>query len=335
MGMPAIKVKEILEGQEGVTCTVCYSAVVSRAEVLLPMRRLTVCVLVYALLPSQCFATRLIFLITPSGITVGMDSRNLRQESAEGRPTIWIESITEKSALIQNRIVIGSIGLKRIGLPGIPAIYEFGPWIERVKSRIPPHVSVDAFSRIVEDESRNTVTSINKLGSSTLANIQPVGVTLLDYEIFGYENSIPMAYAVYMNFDRERKIVLSPVRRQNHPEQGVRVDFRMGFPPTTTLCGADKVSDIQSRAHQQAFAKFPDEIAAISAQQDISLPKAAQFIAFLLSLEAECDQKDVAPPYVIYTIPKVGRAKRELYDGTSPIPILPKSGKTKPTQKHQ
>jgi len=59
---------------------------------------------------------------------------------------------------------------------------------------------------------------------------------------------------------------------------------------SVSYCAINKLDDPESYAHQQAITRFPSESRAIGSEGDIALPRASDFVAFVLGLEAECDK---------------------------------------------
>jgi hypothetical protein len=272
-------------------------------------RRISTFLLMMVVLAQSCYATRLVFLVTPTGIVVGMDSKVLRQipDRKTGiTRTTHVEQ--RKLTIINNRIVIGEIGISRMATP-THVVYEFQPWISGIRHRTPSDVSVADFALIIKKETQIIADTLNANSKDALQGINPAYQMPLEFLIWGYDHLAPVGYSVRLEFHGMK--ITGPFLAQVHPVQWTPIESRLG---ARNPCAVDKIEDPQSDAHRKVYTKFPSEMSAFDSKKDMGLQRATELVAFVLTLEAECDHQGVGPPYRVATIPKFGSAYFDIYD---------------------
>ena len=263
-----------------------------------PMRQIAVFLLALFLLSPECEATRLIFLVTSSGTVAGIDSRDYVPGHTSGRPHTF-----QKSVLIQGRIVIAVLGLGKVD----GSDYQFGALVGAVTRRLPENASVTDVADATEAESKRVIATLNHLGPSWLNGLHALfakqgkpstAPVLIDYPIFGYENATPLIYDIVIAFDMQQNVVIGPKRLRNELQPG------LGQAQTAGLCS--NVRKLKT--------KFPKEMLASVAYEDLPMKQGAAVVAFVLSQESKCDRLSVGPPYVVYSISKSGPATYERHE---------------------
>jgi hypothetical protein len=238
-----------------------------------------------------------------------MDSKVLRQiPDRKTGITQTTHVAHRKLAIINNRIVIGEIGISRIAAP-THVVYEFQPWISGIRHRTPSDVSVADFALIIKNETQIIADTLNANTRDALQGINPAYQMPLEFLIWGYDHLAPVGYSVRLEFHGMK--ITGPFLAQVHPAQGKPIESRLG---ARNPCAVDKIADPQSDAHRKVYTKFPSEMSAFDSNKDMGLQRASELVAFVLTLEAGCDYQGVGPPYSVATIPKFGSAYFDVYD---------------------
>src|SRR6202171_1384310 len=248
-------------------------------------------------------STTVAMVITPNGIVIGADGRTIKLGGNQRKPGT---DSAKKLAVIQNRLVIASLGLQR---PGNGAVmpYDFTSWLSRIEQRLMNshpsskervHVHLLGFDVILKG---GTMTRTDPLEDS---------YPLVDYVIAGYKDKRPMVLVIHFYVDWERQTLIGPKRISMHPAQGASRDsfgmYSFGF-----NWAISNLTNPNSYAYRQAVALAPLETKTLLAYEDLSIEQAKRSIRVLIDIEKQVEPTVVGGDTMIVEISTDGNANVE------------------------
>ena len=264
---------------------------------------------------SASFGTTILYVITPQGIVMSADSKQVDSTTGASSQSI-------KLVLLQDRIAVATAWLTRIAdvrvedraTGRIHAFdYEFETWIRAIEQRLPTNITVTRFAEIIENESAQTFRDFNILvQAGQLRKDESRGDNLVRYYIAGYEDRIPHVYQIEFKIDWERQSVIGPVRTLLHPKDGQDITF--GFNAGGVHTAIDQILKREDEAYEKAIQLVPNELGKLLTRQDFTLAEAVQLSRSFIKIEAEANPDKVGLPIRIVTLPWNGIGELAIYE---------------------
>jgi hypothetical protein len=258
--------------------------------------------LLLTLIPIPCTATTIFVFVTRHGIVVGSDSK-MRHVSGYGR--ILSESTTDKFALIQNHIIIASIGESDIR--GGEAHYNFLAWIKSLQSNLSSDISIDDFTKVILTESAKVFATFNTvLENGTLKQQDHTEMckAFIQYVIVGYQGSLPKLYVVQFYIDWNNKKLVGPLGTEFLMKSTGDAEY-YGFGMKEAITD---FTNRQSYAYKQALILAPQAFRKFIRHRDISLDEAKSITMAVIKVEEQVNPSMVGGEIRIAEILPNGRA---------------------------
>ena len=267
-------------------------------------------------------ATTVLVMVGPHGIITASDSlaRIAIPDS---------ESTAQKLFIIQNRIVVASIGhydMQGTTTSG-PMHYNFLTWMKQLQSRLPPNISVDDLAERIRIESAAMFGGFDAaLGRSNIKRPNPIEACedFIQYVIASYYAGRPRVFVVHFYINWDEKKLIGPIKVLE-PFEG---DFGIYPFGVTQAIGFADVLDGNSYAHKQAMRRCPTAFEHLLAHEDISLDETLMFAATLIKIQEDINPSEVGGAVQAVKISPDGRAEK--------VGILPKctTGQQDKTKTH-
>jgi hypothetical protein len=230
-------------------------------------------------------ATSAVVIIDSNGIVVSSDSKTVfvrgSDFSASG------EAEHAKFAILKNRIVVLGIGAEA-GKHGTVQ-YNFLTWMESLQLSLPPNVSVDDVTGIIEKESSAKFSALGidaalKTGEiHKNVSVEPCEM-FAQFVIAGYQGGTPRLYKVQFDIDWNHQAFIGPVRTLLYPDpSGSTPDYRIA-----SFGNLDATNDIANRksyAYQQAMILCPKAFADIMGGIPPTLDETIAYSRALVQIE--------------------------------------------------
>jgi len=251
-------------------------------------------------------ATTVLVVVGPHGIIAASDSLAVnRTVTADSKST------AEKLFIIQNRIVVASIG--HYDMQGIttngPVHYNFSTWVQHLQSGLPPNVSVESVADTIEKESAVLFSGFDgALGWGNVQRENPVNACddFIQYVIAGYEFGRPKVAVVHFYINWDEKKLIGPIK-VIEPLEG---DFGVYPFGVTQAIGLADVLNGDSYAHKQAILRCPTAFGHLLAHEDISLDETLMFTKTLIKIEEDINPSEVGGAVQLVKISPNGRAEK-------------------------
>lgn len=259
-------------------------------------------------LPCFSGATTVTAIVTPGGIAMASDSG---RSTHTGDFSPIDKSMTTKFVVVQNRIVVFSIGVSDIsvaGKNGPTTPYAFLGWMSNIERKLPPNISVDDLASIIERESATTFDGFdNVLNKGFFRKKKALEDcrTFIQYVIAGYSNGAAKIYVVKFYIDWERKQLIGPKRIPLFPSPestGSNYIF-FSFGITEVL---DDVSNPESYAYKTITANCP-AFSTLVARQDVTIAQSLTVAREFVRTEEKTNPSEVFGPIVSVAVLPDGR----------------------------
>jgi hypothetical protein len=252
----------------------------------------------------RCSATCIVVFITPDGIIVGADGKVGKTVGADGK--VGENPLPEQKAfLIDHRFIVACYGLASQEVPlktGELKKFEFcKDMVETVKRRVTPDVSVSGVESIVENQA--TAMRLFFVRMVELGNINHqdfASGVISGYLIAGYENGIPLVYAVQVQVDWETKTVsiVDGIQQTPSPIAG-----GFSFQAYADHKAIEQVLGRNGEAYAYAISKFPTVIPLVVNRRPVTLEQAKTAVEDMIEVEAKFKPYAVGPPITVLVIP--------------------------------
>jgi len=213
---------------------------------------------------------------------------------------------SKKIVLIQDRVVVGSVGLYAVlGDAHNVAPYYFPALIGQIKARLPADASVSRVSEIVKEEVEKFSAWFDVyLKRGLLQQEDSPADYPLEYLIAGYQAGVPTIYSIYVEVDWQHLHLKGIQRVLMHHERNGQDDFAIfGVGSKRVLL---ELKQEQGELYQRVISKAPLESRMLSGKRELSVNQASNLVHALLEVEAEANPEQVGPPFTIVTIPRNG-----------------------------
>jgi hypothetical protein len=277
--------------------------------------RLRAQVVLYALVAllcvPACFATTVIFVVTRSGILIGVDGKIKAVCAVPSAPCIDDSAPITKAFIVQKRFAVAALGLLKADImdaDGRPLfMYDFQTWLEQIEDHLFPAVTVSELSRIVKDEYKKPLVGLERAIRDRMITHDDPNLTPR-YIVVGYESGVANAYSIKADVDFRHHLLRNPVLAHLFPVPGERVDYGLRILGHNSALNdfCDPASPI-SRQVSRRFRK----LTRFCSGHDLSLTEARNLIVQLLIVQAEYDPDRVTPPYRVITIKKPGTDRKQ------------------------
>jgi hypothetical protein len=257
------------------------------------------------ILPFPLQATTVVVAITDDGIVMGSDSKTVNKSSDFSSLG---ELTTEKLIVIQGHIVIACLGVRSVG--GGLGHYDFATWIRRLQLELPSDVSVDQFSRVIEQETARVFSTFNTLLESDSVKKQEPDETcrtFIQYLIAGYQAGMPRLYEVRFYIDWNSKNLVGPTRIMLYPDPKDIGDFHVKMYGMKEVIA--EVNNQNSYAYKQTMARLPEIFGKLIFHRGhVSIDETISLIQVLIQIEEETNPSDVGGDAQIVKILPDGKA---------------------------
>jgi hypothetical protein len=242
------------------------------------------------LFPTFMSGTTVVVFVTNAGIVLSADSKTTLRDS-NFSSTGEIEQ--PKLTIVQNRIVITTIGVSDIAAPS--GHYNFLQWIKTLQAQIGDHASVAVTSDIIEKESAAVFAKLkiaSLIQSGALKNKSPADPceTFAKFVIAGYEDESPRVYEIYFYIDWNRHDFVGPVKVQLYPDSEVSNYRILRFGTQQAIVD---VLNEKSYAHQQAMSLCPLTMSKIKNGIYPSLDDTISLSRVLIKIEEDTNPSEV------------------------------------------
>jgi hypothetical protein len=252
-------------------------------------------------LTCYCRATTVTVIATPSGIVMASDSG--KSTRTGNLPSV--KSTTNKFYVVQNHIVVSSVGFSDLGAvpgKGTGPHYNFLEWMGNIDGKLDPNISVDDLADIVERESAGTFSKIDDVLSAGL--IKPRKEledcrTFIQYIIAGYSHNSAKIYVINFYIDWDRKKLVGPKRILLFPSPeatGNYVFYSFGI--TEAL---DDVSNPDSYAYKTISLNCP-AYRTLTARRDITITQSIAVAKEFVRVEEKTNPTEVFGPAIALAI---------------------------------
>jgi len=284
----------------------------------LPTKLCTVFCLIVALSPTRLNATTFVVILATNGLVVSSDSQTAFFHLDE--PSSTKTKDQRKFFIVQNRIVVGLIGVANIDNPSFH--YDFLTWMQTLQSKFPKDVSVDDVAEAIERESpaafANFVAESVTQGTVKRVSADQLCLSVAKFVIVGYQEGIPRLYEVHFDIDWNNQKLLGPIKLLLHPEPGNISDYRV------LHLGVDEaIADIrngQSYAYHQATILCPRAVNSVFRRIGTypSLDDTISFSRAMIQIEKNTNPSEVGGTIRTVKILPNGRAD-EVINKTSAL----------------
>jgi hypothetical protein len=278
-----------------------------------PNRKFLACISLFILIcfdASGVSATTVIAIVTPEGIIVGTDAKEVTALRLIN--PIGSRMIPRKAELIANdRILVSSSGL--VHGQG----YDFFDWIKKISADLPDDISVEDFVHVLERESAAEFQDMN----TALQTKEVAGpsfefcTNFVRYLIAGYRDARPMVFKVEFYIDWQRKLLVGPLTTTfNSPHSGTE----LGLYSIGEVTALIEITDRNSYAYKQASLHAPKEFAKFFAGGNLTECEALGLIKALIKIEEEVSPSKVGGIGQIFFIPVSGPIRESKCNALTP-----------------
>jgi hypothetical protein len=267
--------------------------------------------LVVFFFPRAADATALFYIVTPTGIVLGMDGKITITKNGCSNTLLKVGTL-RKIVLLKHRFAFGAVGMdKAIGPDKRTVLYDLPTWTRAVDHELNRNAPVNELVGIIEERSPDALSWINgHIGSYACPGYK----YLVQYVVAGYAASVPVVYEIGIQLDWEHNAIRTPEQIQLNPCQSQKVDDATGG--LGIAYAVNDMCNAQTDAYKKAVAKFPDQRVAYCSRNysNISLDEASDLVRVLLSVQSETNSDMVGRPFTIVTIPKSGKGRVKRYN---------------------
>jgi hypothetical protein len=266
------------------------------------------------------WSTSVVVAVTSAGIIVGTDSKVSNRSGSYG-PI----GEHDKFFIVQHRIIIVDVGAASITSPRDGSeLYEFGAWMNELKSHIPANVTADRFANIIKAESAKKFAFVSRMmKSGDIPPEQPYELydPLVRYIIAGYDSDTPKLYVVELDLDWNRVALIGPKLTLINLSNATG-DFHLHF-----FGKSEAVADLTNResyAYKQTMLRCPTAFGHLVLQTGvpISLNETSAIVGVLVEVEQRINPSSVGGIVRIVRVTPDGRANEECKRAK----VLPKGG---------
>jgi hypothetical protein len=249
---------------------------------------------------SQLEATTVVFVVTPTGMVIGADSKT--------QPS----GMATKIFLLKDRLAVADLYAETAKINDrTTTLYDFPAWVKQIDHNTSPKVSVSEMTEIIKDEMTSTFAfAIDAIKSGELTEAQAVaegfGAYLVQFIIAGYQQGVPTVYSLTLVPDWNTKTVNGPFEVRLNPEKGQNTNSRVFW--RGQGIGIKRVMIANSKEQRKLAARIPVEFQALRNSKILTIHQASNIARALLGVEAESNPKYVGFPVTLVTILKIGRA---------------------------
>jgi hypothetical protein len=282
-------------------------------------------ILIVVLLSSPLVrASTAVVLASRNGIAISADSK---KTSVTGDYKKVGEGPTEKAILIQDRIVIFSIGVSGVHYDSFE--YDFAAWVRHLQHNLPNNISVDNFAGVIKAESAKKFAGFADLAIKTgvfkRRNSYDTCTDFIQYVIAGYQGATPHIIVVHMETDWDNARLVGPKLSYVEPDGTDNAGYFRAY-----FFGIkDSISDVANRnsyAYEKAAAQS-NAIERILLGEDVSLDEAVGLSRTLVGIEKKTNPSDVGGRVLSAKILPDGRAYNYPNDLAKPHAARPEKRK--------
>ena len=262
--------------------------------------------------PVSLKATTFVFFVTPHGMIIGSDSKMFTTQVLGSTSSRTAERSTRKFVIVQDRIVVASIG--HADIKGGSAHYNFLTWMQELQAKLPAGISVDDLALTIQTESAKVFAEITTvLQRDIIKCYEPTETcgSFVQYVIAGYQGGAPRIQMVqyYVNWDEKRLIGPEPILLD--PNEQTIGNFHIHY-----LGIREALTNLLNRssyAYKQTMASSPVAFGDLVAHRDISLDATIGLVRSLIEVEEKINPDDVGGRINVVKVLPNGRA-REVID---------------------
>jgi hypothetical protein len=277
---------------------------------MLVTKRKAVCIcigLIVLLCPIPLSATTVLVFVTSHGIVMSTDSKMSTLYTLSDYSARIGEGTTKKFVLVQDRILVGSIGHADIRRG--PVHYNFLTWMEELETGLPKDISVDDLTSTIQRESAKVFVGFDAVLKADVLKRKDATDTctsFIEYIIAGYQNGTPRVYVVQFYIDWNEKRLSGPWRILRDSGQRMNGNFRayaFGIKEALT-----DMLDRQSYAYKQAMIMSPRTFGNLLGHKDVSLDETVSLARVLVRIEENTNPNDVGGAIQVAKVLPSGRA---------------------------
>jgi hypothetical protein len=258
--------------------------------------------------PIPLPATTVVLIVTRHGIILASDSKTFTINERYERST---ESLTKKYVIVQDRIIVASIGHGDIRGG---AHYNFLTWMNQLETGLPKDISVDDLASTIKTESAKVFMGFEDVFiKGGLLKPQDPSENLgsfIQYVIAGYQGGVPRICVVQFYVDWQQKRLIGPTMISRD------LDERKGDFSVHAFGIKEAITDVLNRnsyAYSETMRSCPRTISKLTAHQDILIDETACLGYTLVDIEEKVNPSEVGGTIQLVEILPNGGAQ-ELLD---------------------
>jgi hypothetical protein len=280
---------------------------------------------------QPCYASIVVYIISPDGIVIGADGLGV-----ELMPCGYIgprqRAPFSKIFLLKGKLVIANVGLGGLKSPDQRTmLYSLPAFIEFIDYNFGSDMTVTSLSRVVENEAPKVLSFLpDRLTlpdySCELGENQPFNRRspfFHEFIIAGYESGVPLIYYVHLKIDWDHHRIIANRFPKEQPQRQ-NIQFSV-YGSTNALVPLALVCSVQAQinSYEIAFSRFPVQQAFFCTRDfsGYSLELASDMVRILLEICTEVEPSTIGFPLTVVTIPRVGSAQIRSY--CDPFPSAP------------
>lgn len=255
--------------------------------------------------PIPLAATTVIVSVSQDGIVVSSDSKIVFNEIAGSDKAPPSEGSTRKFMVVQDRIVVASLGDADIQSETIH--YNFLKWMNDLQGGLPKGISVDDLTSTIKTESAKAFAGWEEaLDSGAIQRHGPGDICpiLVQYLIIGYQDGAPRIQLVQFYNDWNTNKLVGPEQFLIHGGTS-----RPGMQPFGVKEAITNILNPGSYAYKRAMAQDPQAFGHLLSGQ-ASLDETIALTRTLIKIEEEVNPNDVGGDVQTVRVLPDGRAYR-------------------------